>query len=36
MQIAAMEKVYAEADASERGSTFEKDLKSKDLSLIHI
>ena len=33
-QIAAKEQVYAEADASvlERGSTFELDLKSKELS----
>ena len=34
IQIAAKEQVYAEADASvlERGSTFELDLKSKELS----
>ena len=32
MQIAAMEKVYAEADALEGGSTFELDLQSKELS----
>ena len=32
IQIAAKEQVYAEADALERGSTFELDLKSKELS----
>ena len=32
IQIAAKEQVYAEADAVERGSTFELDLKSKELS----
>ena len=32
IQIAAKEQVYAEAGALERGSTFELDLKSKELS----
>ena len=32
IQIAAKEQVYAEADALERGSTSELDLKSKELS----
>ena len=32
IQIAANWQVYAEADALERGSTFELDLQSKELS----
>ena len=32
IQMAAKEKVYAEAGAMQRGSTFELDLKSKDFS----